>query len=148
MLREVTALFMAGAAEYSDEHIALFDEVIDCLATEIELSARALLAICLAPIPNAPPKIIRKLAFDDAIEVAGPILRQSDRLDDADVVENARQKGQAHLLAISQRRRLSKMITDVLLERGGNDVVLSVARNHGAQFSDRGFGILYQQSQV
>src|SRR5215468_5453957 len=97
MLREVTALFMAGAAEYSDEHVALFDEVIGCLATEIELSARALLAVCLAPIPNAPPKIVRKLAFDDAIEVAGPILRQSERLDDADLVENATQKGQAHL---------------------------------------------------
>ena len=147
MLRRITDLFVSGASQYSDDQIRVFDDVISCLAAEIELSARVLLAICLAPIPNAPPKIIHELAFDDAIEVAGPVLRQSERLDNSMLVENAKQKAQTHLLAISQRRRLSEVVTDVLLERGNEHVVLSVARNNGAKFSDGGFTILFQRSE-
>jgi uncharacterized protein (DUF2336 family) len=145
-LRGVTDLFIMGSEQYSDDEIALFDDVIIRLAAEIELSARSLLAVRLAPIPNAPPKIIRALAFDDAIEVARPVLAQSERLDDPTLVENGRTKGQEHLLAISRRRSLSEPVTDMLVERGDQRVVLSVAENRGARFSEGGFAILVQRS--
>jgi hypothetical protein len=80
MLRHVTDLFIVEAAKLSDKEIELFDDVIARLAFDIELSARSLLAIRLAPIRNAPPKTIRSLAFDDAIEVAALVLSQSERL--------------------------------------------------------------------
>ena len=146
LLRRVTDLFIVGANRYSDEEIAAFDDIIGRLAVEIEISARALLAVRLAPIANAPPKTIRALAFDDFIEVARPILIQSERLDDPTLVENAKNKGQEHLLAISQRRVLSEAVTDVLVARGDQQVVLSTAENRGANspipalrylFSDR-----------
>ncbi len=142
----VTDLFIMGSEQYSDDEIALFDDVIIRLAAEIELSARSLLAVRLAPIPNAPPKIIRALAFDDAIEVARPVLVQSERLDDPTLVENGRRKGQEHLLAISRRRSLSEPVTDVLVERGDQRVVLSIAENRGARFSDGAFAILVRRS--
>jgi uncharacterized protein (DUF2336 family) len=145
-LRRVTDLFIVGAEQYSDDEIALFDDVITRLAMEIELSARALLALRLAPIPNAPPKTIRALAFDDAIEVARPVLAQSEQLDDPTLVENGRKKSQEHLLAISRRRSLSESVTDVLVERGDQQVVLSTAENRGARFSDGGLTILVQRS--
>ncbi len=133
LLRRVTDLFIVGANRYSDEEIAAFDDIIGRLAVEIEISARALLAVRLAPIANAPPKTIRALAFDDSIEVARPILIQSERLDDPTLVENAKNKGQEHLLAISQRRVLSEAVTDVLVARGDQQVVLSTAENRGAR---------------
>jgi uncharacterized protein (DUF2336 family) len=49
--------------------------VIGRLASEIEVAARTQLAKRLARIDNAPIKIINKLAFDDSIDVAGPILK-------------------------------------------------------------------------
>src|SRR5438105_15183132 len=79
-LRRVTDLFLNGAVDYSDEQIGLFDDVFQCLIEHIETSARALLANRLAPIDIAPPHTIRALAFDDLIEVAGPVLSQSMRL--------------------------------------------------------------------
>jgi uncharacterized protein (DUF2336 family) len=106
------------------------------------------LAICLAPIPNAPPKTIRALAFDSAIEVAGSVLSQSERLSDSTLVEIAEVKEQAHLLAISQRRFLSHTVTDALLRRGDEHVTLSVARNNGAKISVTGFGILFRRSEA
>ena len=78
MLQRVTDLFIVGSSAYSDDEIDLFDDVITRLAAEIEQSARALLAVRLAPIPNAPPKIMRALASDDSIDVAAPVLAQSD----------------------------------------------------------------------
>src|SRR5947208_7353442 len=100
-LRRVTDLFLNGAVDYSDEQISLFDDVFQCLMHHIETSARALLANRLAPIDTAPPMTIRALAFDDLIEVAGPVLTQSSRLDDDTLIEAARNKSQAHLMAIS-----------------------------------------------
>jgi uncharacterized protein (DUF2336 family) len=146
MVRRVTDLFIVGLAQYSDEEVALFDDVFTCLAVQIELSARALLAVRLAPIPKAPPKIIRALAFDDEIDVAGPVLAQSEGLDDPTLVENARKKSQEHLFAISRRRSLSESVTDELVERGDQLVVLSTAANQGAKFSDAGFEVLVRRS--
>ena len=146
MLQRVTDLFIVGSPAYSDAEIGLFDDVIARLAVDIELSARALLAVRLAPIPNAPPKTMRALAFDDSIDVAAPVLAQSERLDDPTLVETASRKGQEHLLAISRRRSLSEQVTDVLVERGDQQVLLSTAENGGAKFSDAGFTRLVQRA--
>jgi uncharacterized protein (DUF2336 family) len=134
-----TDLLIAG--QYTDDEVWMFGEIIARLEREIEDVARAQLAKRLARTDNAPIGIINKLAFDDSIEIAGPVLRQSERLDNRALVANARSKSQLHLLAISQRKSISDDVTDVLVTRGNREVVHSVAANNGAHFSD--FGILH-----
>lgn len=146
ILRHVTDLFLVGAKGYSDEQIGLFDGVISRLADRIELRARAELANRLAPIENAPPITIRRLARDDAIEVAEPVLRQSPRLTEQDLIEIAGGNRQDRLLAISKRASLSENVSDVLVTRGNREVILSVARNEGARFSDSGYSALVYKS--
>jgi uncharacterized protein (DUF2336 family) len=141
-LWRVVDLFEDGAGRYSDEQVALFDDVIGKLAAEIETKARARLARRLAPVDNAPTKVIRSLAFDDDSSVAAPVLTCSNRLDDADLIATAQSKGQDHLYAITRRKSLSVAVTDVLVDRGDHHVMRSVARNQGARFSDAGFGKL------
>jgi uncharacterized protein (DUF2336 family) len=136
MLRRVTDLFVGNAVDYSGDHVRVFDDVFQCLIEQIETSARALLAERLAPIAAAPPKIIRTLALDEVIEVSGPVLSKSERLDEATLIEIARTRGQAHLKAISLRRVLSEALTDVLVTRGDEDVVQSTVSNPGAQLSE------------
>ncbi|WGD49719.1 DUF2336 domain-containing protein [Bradyrhizobium sp. CB1650] len=136
-LRRVTDLFINNAVDYSDEHIRLYDDVFQCLVEQIETSAKALLAERLAPVGAAPPKIIRTLALDDIIDVAGPVLSKSERLDEATLLEIARSKSQAHLKAISLRRVLSDALTDVLVARGNDEVVQSTVGNPGARFSEK-----------
>ena len=143
----ITDLFVFGSSHFSDDHVALFDNVFNRLIVDIEVTARAALAERLATIPNAPPNVVRTLAFDDAINVAGPILKQSDLLDNVTLVENAGIKSQQHLLAISQRKSLTETVTDVLVERGNRDVALSVARNTGAKFSEAGYVRLVKRSE-
>jgi uncharacterized protein (DUF2336 family) len=134
-----TNLLITGG--YSEDEIRTFGEVIGRLSEEIELAARAQLASRMAQFGRAPTNIIHKLAFDDAIEVAGPVLTHSERLDSDILVANAETKGQPHLLAISKRKSLDAVVTDVLVVRGNQEVVNSVASNQGARFS--GFGFLH-----
>jgi uncharacterized protein (DUF2336 family) len=142
ILERLTDLFAAGSRGYSGDQIALFDDVLQELAAEIEVKARARLAQRLAHIGNAPPKLIRLLAFDDEIGVAEPVLKHSRQLSDADLLENAAIKGQAHLFAIAQRLKLSEPVTDVLIDRGDRRVVHKVVKNKGARFSLAGYGKL------
>jgi uncharacterized protein (DUF2336 family) len=134
-----TDLLMAG--QYTDDDIWMFGEVIGLLERDIAVAARAQLAKRLARIDSAPTSIINKLAFDDFIDVAGPVLRQSERLDNRALVANARSKSQLHLLAISKRKSICEDVTDVLVTRGNKEVARSVATNDGARLSD--FGILH-----
>ena len=136
-LWHTTDLMIAGS--YSDDEIWTFGEVIGRLADEIEVAARAHLAQRLASFDRAPVNIIHKLAFDDEIEVAGPVLRESERLEPYALVANVCLKGQTHMLAISERKSIEESVTDVLVTRGNQEVVNSVARNNGARLSDFGF---------
>jgi uncharacterized protein (DUF2336 family) len=136
-LWHTTDLLIAG--RYSDEEIWTFGEVIGRLADEIEVAARAQLAKRVARIDNAPANIIHKLAFDDSIEVAGPVLQGSGSLESYALVANVCTKSQSHMLAISKRTSIEETVTDVLVTRGNQEVVNSVATNKGARFSEFGF---------
>ena len=146
-LRRVTDLFVFGSSHFSDDHIAVFDGVFGHLIADIELSARETLAQRLASLPNAPSQVIRTLAFDDAIKVAGPILTRSSMLDNVTLVENAKTKSQDHLLAISKRNTLAETVTDVLVERGNRQVALTVVQNTGAKLSETGYVRLVKRSE-
>jgi uncharacterized protein (DUF2336 family) len=140
-----TDILIAG--RYNDEEVWVFGEVIGRLADEIEVVARAKLAEKLAHSSNAPLNIVMVLAFDDSIEVAGPILQYSERLNTDALVNNIKTKGQPHLLAISKRGTIPTEVTDELVRRGNREVVRSVASNEGARFSDFGFLHMVKRSE-
>jgi len=148
VLRRVTDLFVTGCERLDAEQKALFDDVMGRLVGEIESSARAAFGERLVSIANAPPKVSRVLALDDSIEVAGPVLAHSDQLDDETLITGAKTKGQEHLLAISRRKLLSEGITDVLVERGNQQVVVSTAANSGARFSEFGYSTLVTRAEA
>ena len=145
-VRRITALFLDRASTYKDEHVDVFDGVFGVLIDEIETKARAELSIHLAPVVNAPVKVLRTLAYDDDIAVAGPVLKLAPRLAESDLVEVAKNKGQAHLHAISARRVLGEAVTDVLVGRGDHVVARRVAENRAARISTTGFSRLVKRA--
>ena len=146
ILRKVTDLFVLGSGKFSEDQIELFDSVMGRLLENIERAARAQFGSRIARLGDAPRNVVRVLASDAAIEVAGPVLRHSERLDEDALVENAKTQSQDHLLAISGRKVLVEAVTDVLVERGNQLVVSSTARNGGARFSDFGFSTLVRKA--
>jgi len=145
-LRRITTLFLDGAPSFHAEHIALFDDVIGCLVVEIEAKALAELARRIAPVPNAPPGVVSTLAKSDDIAVAGPVLRQA-RIPDPDLLQIAETKGQKHLLALSMRHGISEALSEILVERGDQEVARSVANNKNAQLSETSFTKLVKRAE-
>jgi hypothetical protein len=146
MLRRVTDLFLINAGHYTADQLELYDGILQVLIAAVEVSARAELARRLAPVDGVPTNTIRTLALDDAIEVAEPVLAQSNVLGDDVLTHCITIKGQEHLLAIATRTKLSETITDQLVTRGDIKVLRTVASNPGAAISDLGFGILVKKS--
>jgi uncharacterized protein (DUF2336 family) len=146
MAKRLADLLSANASRYSDDEMTLLDDVFVRLVATIEESSRALLATQLAPMFKAPPRILSALACDDAIVVASPVLAQCDGLNDQTLIVCAETKSQGHLLAISRRRTIGEALTDILVERGDQRVVLSTAQNAGAKFSTKGFNVLVNRS--
>ncbi len=112
-LWHATDVLISG--QYSEQDIWTFGEIIERLARGIEAVARAELARRLAHSGNAPFNCIRQLASDASIEIAGPILRHSARLDVKTLIAIALSKSQPHLLAISKRETVTEPVTDVLV---------------------------------
>lgn len=154
--RRVTNLFLSSAGSFNAEQIELFDNVLERLVRTIEIravadiSARIALAEMssqLAPIAQAPPSVIRRLARNDEITIAAPVLAESARLSSEDLVEIAETKGEQHLLAISDRWWLKEVVTDALLARRYPSVSRRIVSNPGARVSASGFAIVLAQAE-
>jgi uncharacterized protein (DUF2336 family) len=147
ILRRVTDLFVGGSDRFDGEQRALFDDVMGRLVDEIDKSARVAFGERLATLAHAPLKVCCRLALDDSIEVAGPLLARSEQINDETLIAGAKTKSQEHLLAISQRALLSEQVTDALVEYGDRQVVINVAGNSGARFSEFGYSTLVTRSE-
>jgi uncharacterized protein (DUF2336 family) len=135
VLHKVTDLFLNGAGDFTEDQTGLFDDVFCHLIQKIERSALIQLSGRLAPVNVAPINVVRRLARDGDIEIAGPILEQSIVLTEQDLSDIARTMGQGHLCAIAGRHYVSETITEILVDRGDDGVMRRVAGNAGAQFS-------------
>lgn len=144
--RAISELFFQDSGNLRPELIDLFDNLLIDLVPHAELASRAELAERFSRLNNAPPHLVKQLARENEIVVAGPVLRRSPVLDDAALVEIARLKGQSHLLAMTERPALSAEITDVLVERGDRDVVRRAAGNAGAVFSPGSYSELIKRA--
>lgn len=146
-LRRVTDLFLNGSDRFDQQQIRLFDDVLLHLVQSIEVRALAELSATLAPVDRAPAGVLRRLAYDDDIAVAGPVLTHSKQLSGDDLVKIAQTKGQPHLIALSGRASLDEGLTDILIGRGDGGVNRTLAQNLGARFSQNGFQSLVSSAE-
>jgi uncharacterized protein (DUF2336 family) len=154
-VERVTALFLASSERYDDEQIALFGDVFERLINTIELRALAdigarialaELSAQLAPLPQAPASVIGRLARHEEIEIARPVLTESPKLTNDDLVEIAHVRGEKHLIAIAGRWWLQEIVTDALLARRFPSVSRRLVDNPGAKLSPAGFAMIVAQA--
>lgn len=145
ILSRLTDLFLATSDSMDEDQISVFDVVIGRLSRAIEIRARIELSERLGSVDTAPSGVIRQLALDD-IGVARPVLVNSKRLSDQDLVAISAAKGRDHMLAITERQDLGEPVTDFLILRGGRVVTHAVAANQTARFSKHGMGVLVMRA--
>jgi uncharacterized protein (DUF2336 family) len=141
ILRRLTDLFLIDSASYSHEQVAVFDDVISHLIEKIDRRMLVELSTRLAPVKNAPVKVIGVLARHVDILVSGPLLEKSEALSDADLVEIADKdrKDPILLSTIAARRRLSEAVTDILIRRGNAALTRKLVDRTDAPISESSF---------
>jgi hypothetical protein len=142
----IAELFLEDAPRLQPNHVELFDGLLIELVPFTETTARAEFAERLSLLANAPRALVGQLARENEILVAAPLLRRSPVLEEQVLIEIAHLKGQGHLLAMSERPKLSSDLTDVIVRRGDRDVVRRAAGNAGAVFSDKGYSELIKRA--
>ena len=145
--RRIAELFVQGAANFRSDHVDLFDRVLIDLVPHTEIPARADLAerhvrSCQRAAAHWSGNSRARTRYRSRV----PLLRRSPVLDEQVLVEIARIKGQGHLLAMTERPKLSPDLTDVIVRRGDRDVVRRTAANAGALFSQAGYSALIKRA--
>jgi uncharacterized protein (DUF2336 family) len=138
IIQQVANLFSSDDYAYSAVQFEFLDRVMMQIIDQVDEAVRIYLSETFASAEAAPRQVVRRLAGDDEIRVAGPVLARSNVLDEDFLTESARTKSQQHLLAISGRHGIGPRVTDVLIHRGNGEVILTLAQNEGAGLSDRG----------
>jgi uncharacterized protein (DUF2336 family) len=139
---EVTDLFLSNVGRLGDSQIAAVDGVLAHLVARVDATTVIQLSEALSTIDRAPRQTVRQLAFHEQPQVAAPVLRSSNCLSEADLLEIVKSRGQQHLLAICDRKTLNEALTDALMRFGDVNVSNALARNTGARFSECGYATL------
>lgn len=145
LVAAVSDLFFNNKDVLTDREKALMTDILRQIIHDVEMSVRRELAERLADAKQAPHDLILALANDD-IEVAHPLLIQSDILHDFDLVEIIHHRTLEHQLAIAMRKSLNESVTDALVETGNEDVVAKMIENPNARISKSTMEYLVDQS--
>jgi uncharacterized protein (DUF2336 family) len=139
ILRDMTELFLEGAERYSNEQIAVFDEVMLAIIEHNERDALVELSRRLAPCAKAPPNLMRKLAAHPDLKISGILLKDAIALSDEEIAAIASAASHTHLLVIASRDSIDEKVTDALINRGDVDAMRTFAANDRARVSHIGF---------
>jgi uncharacterized protein (DUF2336 family) len=143
-LRRLTDLFLVDATSYTDDQVAVFDDVISRLIDKADRRTLAELSNRLAQVKNAPIRVVGTLARNPDISIAGPLIEKSNVLTDADLAEIADKdrRDPALLSMIAARPRLTEVVTDVLIRRGNAALARKVIGRTDAPLSESSFARL------
>ncbi|MEM6696683.1 MAG: DUF2336 domain-containing protein, partial [Pseudomonadota bacterium] len=120
------------------------DILLDMLfhATDEE---RFLCASRLATLSEAPRRVLRYLAQCE-LEIAEPLLKQSEAFDSSDLLEILDHVSIEHRILIAQRKRVPVAVADHLARRGELSAVRCLLVNKGAALSEIAMDVLVSRS--
>lgn len=122
-------------------------ETLELLARDQIPRVRQILAEALKDIANAPPEVIRRLAHDSELTVAGPVLEFSPVLTDEDLLEIIRSNPvPGALSAISRRQPVAAPVADAVAASNDAEAIAVLLANHSAQIREETLDMLLDQA--
>jgi hypothetical protein len=131
----------SGAAE-RERVSEVFSEVLLKVLDRLEVPSRVALAERICAEDRVPGRLLKKLASDEEIEVATPVILNARSLGDEDFASIVAEVSSAHMLVMCQRRPIRPVLSRVLAERGDAEVLRSLTRNHAATLGGDTFDLL------
>jgi uncharacterized protein (DUF2336 family) len=93
----------------------------------------------LAIMDNPPNLLVGKVIRDPRIEIAGPLLENSPHVADQELLDVIAENDPAKLRLIARRRKLTRAISDRLVQVNDPSVHLTLVRNASAEISHNGY---------
>jgi uncharacterized protein (DUF2336 family) len=131
LLRQITDLLCNDAAMRTAANCSAFDEIAVAVVSDLKFEARSEIARMMAATTLPLGRTVRELAMDE-IEVARPVLEFSTALSENDLLDVTASQSQDHLMAVSRRSSIGERVSDALVSRGEDRVVVSLLSNRGA----------------
>lgn len=123
------------ASQLTPQERHMAGDVLVELLRDTDLALRESVAKRLVMLNEAPRTILIILAKDD-ISVARHVLENSTSLTESDLIQIASKVSEAHRKVIAQRRHISDSVVDVMVQFLEEEVVTTLLRNKGANFSE------------
>lgn len=137
MARKIARLAPGLTAAETDRLRRITFETLEILARDQAVRIRRILAETLQSMPDAPVAIVRQLARDEAIEVAGPILRFSPLLGSDDLLDIiAAGAASAALVAIADREGLGTDVAEAVAATDDDAAVAVLLANGSVQLRE------------
>jgi uncharacterized protein (DUF2336 family) len=130
----LSELYFRAPPERSDREQELMAEVLQDLIRDVDTCMREVLVRSAAPRRIPASDMARVLGSDDATEVQ-TTLRESPNLTDDDLVAITRRRADPYRRAIAERKALSARVADAIVAVAGDDVILRLVANSGAELS-------------
>lgn len=125
--------------DFSTNEQNLANQIFRYLVRDTEIQIRRVLSENLKANNIIPHDVVLELARD-VDEVSIPLLESSDVLNDEDLVDIITQTDKtSHHVAIAQRKTLSEIVSETLIETKNEIVVHAVIQNEGASISDKSY---------
>ncbi len=141
----IADMFVGNASALSERERTLMFEILHQVVRDIETKVRQTISTLLATLQDTPPELASILA-NDKIEVAYPILTQSEVLHDAQLIETIHHRTLEHQMAIAIRHTIPVNVSDALVETGDEDVIRTLLENSGARISQATMEYLVEES--
>jgi uncharacterized protein (DUF2336 family) len=139
LMRSLLDIMAAGNAAGQPQERALAADTLLRLVPRLDLKPLVMLAGRLSMMEQPPHLLVARLIRDPRVEVAGPLLEDCAQLSDKDLVSVVQEGEPAKLRMVARRRRLTRAISDLLVQSGDPSVVLTLVRNMEAEISHEGF---------
>ncbi|NQU61678.1 MAG: DUF2336 domain-containing protein [Rhodospirillales bacterium] len=137
LAEKIASLASGLSADDQDKVRRLTYEALDILARDQVTRVRQILSEALKDVADAPPEVIRQLAWDAELVVAGPILQFSPVLNEEDLLEIINSSpASGHLGAISRRHGLKEPVTAAIVETVDEEVIAMLLANASAQIRE------------
>ena len=118
-----------------DRERGIADDIVRAIARDVEVEVRRALAQTIASSTDIPQDVALRMAHD-VIEVAEPILKASDLLDDDMLVEIVKSRSEEHRVAIAARPVVREPVSAAIVEHAEVRAVSTLAANTGADIAE------------
>jgi uncharacterized protein (DUF2336 family) len=141
-----TAVSQLLEMQLSSRETELVADVLIALMRQAEVDLRQALAERLSIMDNVPLRVVLQIA-NDTIDVASPVLRNSQVLSDMDLIYIIKSKSAQYWQAIAARRSLSEHLVNLLAETRDFDTAVALAENTNIKLTEQSLTILSDLAQ-